>query len=58
MARKRTPIVLRKLSHKSAATLGSMVADLTGEEKADARQAAKPAPWSQRFAASGKFSPP
>lgn len=58
MARKKSAIVLSDLSRESVDELESMVGDLISDAKADSSEAAKPAPWSRRFAASGKFQPP
>ncbi len=56
MARKRSEIVLQKLTRGSTVELESMVTELTRDAEFDANNGAGPAHWSGRFVASGKFT--
>jgi len=57
MARKKRPLILRKLGTESAVKLESMVGDLTGEKASGTGPDPARAKWNRRFAASGKMAP-
>jgi len=57
VARKKTAVVLNKLTRESSIELESMVAELTGNTSTKNIDFAKRSHWSRRFAASGKGTP-